>query len=108
MTPPLTTLQLLKDARDLISDPAKWTQGSFAKDEQGNIVDAMDSTAVRWCMMGALCHCPARNETYTRAIDYIRKYTSCGIAWYNDHSSHPQVLKLFDKAIADAEKDEAQ
>lgn len=44
-------------AWELLSDASKWTQGEPARDIHGRPVDADDSEAVCWCLMGALNKC---------------------------------------------------
>ena len=41
-------------AYELLSDPAKWTKGDYAKDSSGEGVKPNSEKAVCWCMLGAL------------------------------------------------------
>lgn len=41
-------------AWELISDPQRWTQGSFAKNKNGDSIFAIDPDACQWCAYGAL------------------------------------------------------
>jgi hypothetical protein len=39
----------------LLDSPAKWTQGKFARDVDGERCSAWNMGAVCWCLMGACC-----------------------------------------------------
>ncbi len=48
------TVQVLKEARALIADPARWTTGCFAVDAAGEPIGPRDDGACRWCALGAI------------------------------------------------------
>jgi hypothetical protein len=48
----LMAAKVLRRAAELIDQG--WIQGALAKDEQGHTVDCDDSSATRWCLVGAL------------------------------------------------------
>jgi hypothetical protein len=66
---------------DLLTDPAHWTQGTFARNKYGNPVNSAGPTAVCWCLLGAInlcypdeergavCQRLARGEDITRFND---------------------------------------
>ncbi len=97
--------EILKKAREVIINPENWTQEAWARDKEGIPVDERSSYAVCFCSMGALTKAgsiDAGSDEYNylrAATDYI------GIAYFNDSSTHPEVIEAFDKAIALAEKD---
>jgi len=99
-----TAKDILVCARDLISDPARWTQGRFARKEDGNEVNPTDPAACKFCAYGAIRHCQglsiatakaekalaqAASETYSRSAVVV-----------NDYLGHKAILKVFDDAIA--------
>lgn len=49
-----TTLEILKEAYELIKDPARWAQTFDAKNAEGRAVDALDPEAIAWCAVGAM------------------------------------------------------
>jgi hypothetical protein len=47
----------LEKAKALLSDPARWTKGTFARTERGIPVSAESPLAVSWCAEGAMRAC---------------------------------------------------
>lgn len=50
----MTTFEILKAARELLSDEKRWTKGRYARDAQGNPTPTHAVDAVCWCPEGAL------------------------------------------------------
>lgn len=106
-----SALTVLREARELISDPKRWTQQVYAKDGLDQPRLGYDSRAVCWCADGALQRvCPnelaepraeARNQLERAALNSFSK----GYVWVNDTLGHSDILKCFDAAIASAEKE---
>lgn len=112
----MNTIDILKAARELLSDPAHWTQGWYAKDARGEDVIYNGGKAVCWCMQGALAYVTC---TETQGADWsgaltalaeLTKHVPDGerdllrhhaIA-YNDAvgRKHEEILSWFDKTIA--------
>ena len=101
----MTPLETLKAARDLISDPARWTQGCAARNVNGEPVDLMDNTAVCWCALGAISITDLmRGIGISDASKALRRVTPFGlVGQFNDTHTHAEVLALFDAAIAELE-----
>jgi hypothetical protein len=105
--PTKTVLETLEAARKLISDPAKWTQGWFAKrlDEDGTFKDT-DSTspaAVCWCSSGAIRSVLNVDDFNEISDDYAIPFgfgTLGDLESFNDSHTHAEVLAAFDAAIA--------
>lgn len=103
----MTTLEILKAARELISVPERWTRDYYAKTEDGLNVASNDPRAVKWCALGAI----ERGGKHDRGAssdteDFIEKLIgnpSRSLASFNDSHTHPDVLALFDRAIAKLE-----
>lgn len=98
----MTPLETLKAARDLISDPARWTQGWFAKNAHGENVHSFSENAVCFCALGAL----DRTHNATLAIkDRLQRHLppEHNISSFNDTHTHAEVIALFDAAIAELE-----
>ena len=102
----MTPLETLKAARDLISDPARWTQGVQARDEHGDQVPHNDPIAHCFCIMGAVGRV-AVQDTKMDALRVLSKVTrrdfDTSIPDFNDTHTHAEVLALFDAAIAELE-----
>ena len=102
------SLQIIKDARDLINDKNKWTQDAFARDEEYKRVPISSSEAVCWCAVGALRKVARENNTYStpyieasefllkEANELSRYYT---VSQFNDKNNYKTVMDTFDKAI---------
>lgn len=102
-----TTVKFLTKARAVIE--RGWCQGSFARDAQGQPIEATDPLAETFCIRGAT-RAVAPNDDDVRARahrhleDVIIALTDgdCdSIASYNDDTSRTQaeILAVFDAAI---------
>ena len=121
-----TNLRYLREARELLADPERWTQEAFARNHLHWQVDAGSENACCFCAIGAL-HRVTRVHTVEAAdanyyvlrrilADAVRasklseteqRYKCDGtliVAW-NDAPGrkHEEVLAVFDKAIANLE-----
>ncbi len=102
----MTPLETLKAARDLISDPAKWTQGELARDADGEQVPPLDDNATCWCSIGAMRKvCGPKANFYDGAFRrlYFKVPSKGAVSEFNDTHTHAEVLALFDAAIAGLE-----
>ena len=95
----MTTLQTLKAAREKITDPLRWTQGTWARDVQGWPVER-DGDAACWCAWGAVTSVKAGVGAELAACDELHKSAGGSFIAFNDTHTHAEVLALFDKAIA--------
>lgn len=43
--------------QELLDDPSKWTKGALARDIDGEGLEADNSSAVCWCLIGAIQKC---------------------------------------------------
>lgn len=112
----MTTLEILKAARKLITPRKRWTQRAFARVAQGcNSIGSQHPTATCWCTIGGMQYVAADdNAAYLSAVtalaDVLPKrgdmYDDDAIVEYNDMHSHRSVLRLMDKAIAKLEAGE--
>jgi len=101
----MTPLETLKAARQLISDPAKWTQGEYARDADGNGVRAWSEDATCFCAYGAI---QRFTEAEDSGVDFFLKKACADkfqldVVTLNDTHTHAEVLALFDAAIAELE-----
>lgn len=100
------------DARTLLTDPARWHRGSFARDAQGHAVAYHAPTACAWCIAGAVLHCADAFADRPWGLDALKFLTLVRVgmtsldpaghlAGWNDQSDrqHADVLALLDAAI---------
>ena len=52
----ITVLEILKKARELLSDPARWTKRSWARDIYGRPRSYDEPDAACFCSVGAVKH----------------------------------------------------
>jgi hypothetical protein len=101
----------LSRARELLSDPAKWSQQYHARDADNQPTSIDSPTARSWCVIGALLVGNTYDRLYEerrhleRAVvtlhpDIPAMFTS--IERFNDHRTHSEVLAVFDEAIRSA------
>lgn len=110
---PQGTLEILRDARALIADPKRWTRRAFARDGRSRQVDPQSPRAVRYCATGALFKASGDNEVRDalaalQAVLIDQGWTVSIEVFNDDYAGHADVLALFDRAIADLEREGAQ
>lgn len=105
---------VLGRAREILSDPARWTQDEFARDAQGNalaLVDVGTDYATCFCTLGALsraakalpisCHDQSSARRAARGC-LQRRLEAQGvrphIAYFNDKATHAEVLSVLEGA----------
>lgn len=110
----ISAADILTKARELISKPNGWTQGSFARDDEARGVDATSDSAVCFCSMGALHR--ATNDLYNTDMQNINMAEAHAIhalvnslppAFHGDivifndshNTNQDRVLEAFNKAI---------
>lgn len=121
---PSTRVRILEKAREIIADPAHWTQGSYARDMGGHSVNVSDEGACSFCTLGAI-----RKASLDLAVsamdDYIARDclgydASCfpteymspttplsptDVIHFNDRfANHDDIINLFDCAIEKAKE----
>lgn len=109
-----TALQILKDARALISDPIHWRRGDYITRGPNGVTSYCAVGAVNQAC-GLYDNVRPSNEysgSRHRAFDCLARYTPghLAITTFNDMHGHEDVLALFDAAIAsgcDAKEEEA-
>lgn len=106
-----TPVAILREARDLISDPARWTRHELARDKDGNAVHPTSEEATCWCAQGALAKVHGR-ENYLSSRSYALLSSHASPQWrfraepsyVNDCNGHQATLAMYDRAIAAAEQ----
>lgn len=94
--------EILVAARDKIADEKNWTQGEFARDANGDDVNAVSNKAVCWCAIGSLISVLPEDLSFDSVSLWKLVDSASGGSSYafNDSHTHAEVLGLFDKLIA--------
>jgi len=98
----MTTLEVLRATRELLSEQTRWARGNYAYDSEGNIVDPNASTAVRFCVIGAMWRSSNSGQAFKIAealAGSVPKLGSC-----NDIFGYRQVMRWLDAQIAQQEE----
>lgn len=106
MNAPMKPSEALRKARELISDPKRWTKGDYARTNTGLGVWHDSREARCWCAIGALRLVADEYECRSLALSYLKMGTGgVFIDIFNDapERSHGEVLGAFNNAIALAE-----
>lgn len=95
----------LQQVRDLLADPKRWTQGSYARDADGNPLSYRHPDAVCLCLDGAVIEIAGDTEgaRYTEMQAHLEAQNDGNnYANFNDaeDTTHADVLAFLDKAIA--------
>jgi len=97
-------IEVIRRAREIISDPTKWTQGTYARDKYGNCTDPGMENACRWCALGAVVQASIElgvdDGIGSASVDRLIDAAGGPVTTINDNQGHAAVLALFDKAIA--------
>ncbi len=103
----MNTLETLQAARDLITDPKRWTKGVSARNANGQCTGTHDPLATCWCAWGAICRfggepSGAMSPAVVRLTEVIGLPSTMltPIFDWNDLASHAEVLAALDGAIA--------
>ncbi len=103
------TLSTLMRGRALIGDEVNWTQNALARDSNLKVITPNNPDAVCWCSVGALARVVSEQSDYPAAMGALRGQLdgllrtnpmAYSLSAFNDHSTHEQVMVLWDAAIA--------
>ena len=106
MTSKTKVSEFLIEAKKLIEEESKWTQGFYAKDKDGTFVDSLSSKAVCYCSVGALLKTRGLRRgtalVWLKAKAESQLRLAMGVSSvpdFNDFNSHFAVMEAWDKAI---------
>ncbi len=120
----MTPLEILRGARALLADEARWTRGVVARNVDGDDVPYSESQAVCWCAVGAIFRSSDdRSSRWPSDREYAagKLFAAAAHIGFDDFSSlfdhigrwndrpertHAEVIAAFDRAIELAEKEE--
>ena len=104
-------LDILKGTREILSDPARWTQNAWARNAKGQEAYPFDEEAVAFCLDGAIVRASGEDHSTKtwNALMEVSQYTGPGIVSatnWNDEPErvHADVLAVLDRAIAELSK----
>lgn len=99
-----TPAETLQKARDLIADPAHWTQKASARSAEGNSVSVRSPKAESFCTLGAIDRVVGHDSGFYDATHFIYQVigSADSIAQFNDSHTHAEVLDVLDVAIEKA------
>ena len=107
-----TTIQIIRRAREFITDPTHWLQGAHALDAEGIERHAWHSKAIRFSADAAIWR--AAHELFGEDYDGADRAASAALSAVNtrhgtivryrnlandDRSGHQDVLKIFDEVL---------
>lgn len=100
----MSEVELLMEARELISDPERWCQGHIAENDTGIEVSPLSPDAKRFCAAGSICNVMGvRHAFISNAWETLGEAASGlfgrSVTYVNDDYSHADVLRMFDRAI---------
>ena len=115
-------VEVLRAARRLLADPARWCRGALATDAEGQTVEPCSLVARRWCAAGAVERAgflmlitdrlpeAVLDQAMVLLLDTVNQlgFEEGGVGDFNDSHGHREVLALLDKAILAAEAGERQ
>lgn len=90
----------LRAMRELLADPARWTQGALARTVHGWNAHPEDPDAFSFCLDGAAHRFGGRE--YLNVLLLLTSLCGDSVSDFNDRATHQQVLDLLDRAIGEA------
>ena len=97
----MTPSMQLEKAKALLSDPAKWAKGQYAKDKDGHAVHVHAPEAVSWCADGAVWAFYEKEAGASTYLERVVPEAFATVPQYNDAlTDHKDLMAWFDRAIA--------
>jgi len=99
-------VDVLRAAKERISDPERWTQGTAACGSDRRPCEYEE--AARFCALGSLdFECiPLYQDTYPLLYGAAQELFGQGVSAVNDRLGHTATLAVFDRAIELAEAEQ--
>lgn len=101
----MTAAEALRAAKAKIEDPGYWCKYYYARDADGKPTESFDQKACSWCALGAVLSIGADFHIFHYLHKAAKEYGCISADVLNDHSTHAQVMKMYDRAIELAEED---
>lgn len=100
----MSSYTTLRNVRELLSDPDRWTRGSAARTADESETHPRSRNAVAWCLVGAAEYCATDRLSYWGARSALfeeiaRRTPGAGIPRFNDSATHAEVLAVVEAAL---------
>lgn len=100
----MSSYTTLRNVRELLSDPDRWTRGSVARTADDAETHPRSRNAVAWCLVGAAEHCATDRLSYWAARSALfeeisRRMPGAGIPRFNDTATHEELLSVIEAAL---------
>lgn len=96
----MNTLQVLEAVKETFVDKEHWTQGTNARNSEGNPVGIEDPCAVKFCLVGAICKATGNGKERVDALNYLEKRIDAySVAYFNDRNCYTRIMHCLDSAI---------
>lgn len=100
----MSSYTTLRNVRELLSDPRRWTRGSVARTADDAETHPRSPNAVAWCLIGAAEHCATDRHSYWAARSALleevtRRQPGAGIPRFNDMATHDEILSVVEAAL---------
>lgn len=99
-------VSVLRAAKQIISDPSRWTCGEYARTSRGKCIGVECDAAVSFCSIGALASAlgsdvdAAENSAAYKLLHRVATEESYwSVASLNDQGGHAAAMSMFDRAI---------
>ena len=112
---PKTAREIIQAARDLLADPARWTQGAYARSAAKRMVTPNSRRAASFCLVGSLVHVtdptvrgPVEfpiDSPYYEAVGLVIDHVTGPITVFTAQHTHAEVLTVLDNTLADLPPD---
>jgi hypothetical protein len=89
----VNTVDVLRGAKELLSDPDRWGRGHMYEVGVGQ--------PSRWCALGALLHVAGGGPAYAHAHSVMCRTINGVVPTWNDNpnTTHADLIDAFDRAI---------
>lgn len=84
-------------AYELLSDPAKWTKNTFARDERNYPCDPNSPAACKWCAVGAIEKCYPVGQR-GKALELATGGSRFALSTINDDDGYDVVIAMLKEA----------
>jgi len=85
--------------RNLIKDEVNWTKKVAARDFLDYPVMFYSQYACKFCLIGACLNLYSKGDINYKVETYLNNQVEIGLAYFNDSSTHKQVLEFLDNCI---------
>ena len=103
----MNEFDVMKKAREKLTDENKWAQGGYAFNSDNEIVDDNSDQACSWCLVGAIYSISGHETPLSnRVVWTLDSYVGdgyCSTIDYNDSLDikHTDVMRFLDMVIDD-------